>query len=111
MQIKLGLACLLLAATLAVVTADECDFTNNPFSPFWGGERTAAMACFEAIPARPGENANTIEAVRRVFQGHSFSDIVRANLAPYHINVRMAPPSPHDAFLPSYGGFHHFNAF
>lgn len=93
MRIKLAFTLLLLVAT-SLTVADKCDFSVSPLSSLWVGMRPAAMDCMEAVPLRAGENVNTIAAIRKVFEGYSFSDLVTATVAPFNLNVRSAlfPP-------------------
>ena len=46
------------------------------------------ISCFKAIPADQSRISSTISVLRQLVDLYSFTDILKADLAPWHMNVR-----------------------
>jgi hypothetical protein len=90
MHFQSGLLCIVLLASASLVlaqTAEEPCYMYPSGLNKWAGNLTQVVACLNAVPFNSAEHPATIAAIRNVFKGYSFADIVRASVAPYSLNV------------------------
>jgi hypothetical protein len=50
------------------------------------------MACFNSIPADQSRISYTISVLRQLVDLYSFTDVLKADLAPWHMNVSKPIP-------------------
>lgn len=72
----------------SVLANDPCQLLPQNRT-VWYGLPSKVRQCFAAIPFAESVRQRTMTIMERVFQLYSFSDIVQADLEPFHLKVRI----------------------
>jgi len=73
---------------LCVPVHSQCALSSDVVDGYWGGDVSTLVECFDAVPFDAEARDNIHDILMNTLDLYSFTDVARANIAPYYVNVR-----------------------